>query len=78
MLFRSNLYMDLTSVLTGMLDTMWRQGMFKGKVAKDAYYVICDETINDKDTEDSGGIVAQIGYADKKPAEFIVIQIRLR
>ena len=49
------------------------KGSIKGSTPEEAYYVICDESIN-PDPE-SSTVEIEVGYAKKKPAEFVVTRI---
>lgn len=65
----------LTASLKGMLNTMYDRGWFKGKTSEQAYYVKCDGDLNTQESIDKGEVIAEIGYAKKRPAEFVVIKI---
>lgn len=43
--------------------------------AKEAYYVTVDSSNNTKSTIDEGQLNIEIGYAPKKPAEFVIIKL---
>lgn len=70
-----DLWERLTTSLKGMLHTMFERGWFKGKNAEQAYYVKCDGDLNTQQSIDRGEIIAEIGYAKKRPAEFVVIRV---
>jgi len=65
----------IKTVCESFLDTLWRSGGLKGETAKEAYYVKCDSDINTQDTINRGLLFCDIGYARKKPNEFIVFRI---
>lgn len=65
----------LTTSLASYLDLQWRNGALLGQSADEAYYVKCDEELNDSTTRNNGIVIAEIGYCKKKPAEFVVIRI---
>lgn len=71
----SELWERLNTSLTSFLDTQWRSGALRGATAEEAYYVKCDSELNDDSTIESGMVVAEIGYAKQKPAEFVVVKI---
>ena len=59
------------------LNTYWREGALAGTRPEAAYFVKCNsETMTQSDIE-AGIINIQIGIAPLKPAEFIIIRIRL-
>ena len=65
----------LTTSLASYLDLQWRNGALLGQSSDEAYYVKCDEELNDSTTRNNGIVIAEIGYCKKKPAEFVVIRI---
>lgn len=70
-----DLWERLTASLKGMLHTMYERGWFKGTTAEQAYYIKCDGDLNTQDSINRGEVIAEIGYAKKRPAEFVVIRI---
>ena len=40
-----------------------------------AYYVKCDSELNNDLAIANGQVVAEIGYAKQKPAEFVIVKI---
>ena len=57
------------------LTRVWRDGALMGATPEEAFFVKCDEETNPPDVIDAGELVAVIGLAPVKPAEFIVFQI---
>lgn len=57
------------------LDTLWRDGGLFGAEASEAYYVKCDEDLNTPDVRNQGRLICEVGYASKKPAEFVVFRV---
>ena len=57
------------------LEGLFRQGMFAGGNAEDAFYVKCDEETNPPDSVDQGYLVCEIGVAPVHPAEFIIVHL---
>ena len=57
------------------LEKLRAQGAFKGSGEGDAWYVVCDESNNTKQTIEDGYLYIDIGYAPVKPAEFVVIRL---
>lgn len=57
------------------LSALWRQGALVGQRAEDAYFVRCDRTTMTQDDVDNGRLIALVGIAPSKPAEFVVLRI---
>ena len=57
------------------LNGVWATGALLGATAEQAYYVRCDETTNPPETRDLGQVVAEIGVAIVRPAEFVVFRL---
>ena len=64
----------IATTVEAFLDTLWRDGALYGEVASEAYYVKCDEDLNSEAVRNQGKIICEIGYANKKPAEFVVFR----
>lgn len=58
------------------LGLLFTQGMFKGERPQDAFAVVCDETNNPPEVEDSGTVICDIFIAPNKPGEFIVFRLQ--
>lgn len=58
------------------LTRLWREGALMGATPEEAFFVKCDEETNPPENVDAGIVVAVIGIAPVKPAEFIVFRIR--
>lgn len=70
-----NLWDKVDTSLRSFLDTQWRSGALRGSSEDEAYYVKCDSELNDETAINNGQLVAEIGYAKQKPAEFVIIKI---
>lgn len=57
------------------LTRVWRDGALMGRTAGDAFFVKCDEETNPPEVIDAGMVVAIIGVAPVKPAEFVIFRI---
>ena len=57
------------------LTRVWRDGALMGRVPQEAFFVKCDEETNPPDSIDAGFVIAIIGIAPVKPAEFVVFRI---
>ena len=64
----------VATTVEAFLDTLWREGALFGDKAKEAYYVKCDEDLNPANVRSQGKLICEIGYANKKPAEFVVFR----
>ena len=69
------LWVKLNMSVSGFLTVFWRAGGLKGERASDAFYVVCDSTINTPNSIDQGVVNIAVGVALQYPAEFIVINI---
>lgn len=58
------------------LLTLYGQGLFKGDSPQEAFDVICDESNNPPEVEDSGTVICDIYVAANVPGEFIVFRIQ--
>ena len=54
---------------------LWRDGALLGRTPDEAFFVQCDEQTNPPESIDAGQVVALVGLAPVKPAEFIVFRI---
>jgi phage tail sheath protein FI len=66
-----NIRRDIGSFLT----RVWRDGGLMGATPEESFFVKCDEETNPQDVIDAGQVVAVIGIAPVKPAEFVTFQI---
>jgi hypothetical protein len=57
------------------LTRVWRDGALMGRTADEAFFVKCDEETNPPDSIDAGMVIAIIGIAPVKPAEFVIFRI---
>ena len=62
---------DISAFLTG----LWRTGALMGRTPAEAFFVKCDEETNPQDSIDQGQVVAIIGIAPVKPAEFVIFRL---
>jgi uncharacterized protein len=59
-----------------LLRDLFQRGALLGSSAAEAFYVRCDDSNNLEDAVDRGEIVAEVGFALARPAEFIVVTVR--
>jgi phage tail sheath protein FI len=70
-----DLWKKLIRTISEFLNRVWRSGALFGETAEDAFYVKCDEELNDETVRALGQVVVEIGVALVEPAEFVVIRI---
>ncbi|GAA6184711.1 phage tail sheath C-terminal domain-containing protein [Aliiglaciecola sp. NS0011-25] len=68
------LWLDVKFKLESFLKQLFIAGAFQGAAPEQAYFVRCDETLNNAQIIDSGRLVAHIGVAPAEPLEYIVLQ----
>ena len=71
----STLWGKVKTACQDYLNSLYQQGAFFGDSAKEAHYVECNETLNPISVRNQGKLICEVGYATKKPAEFIVFRI---
>lgn len=64
----------VTTTVQSFLDNLWREGALLGETSKEAYYVKCDEDLNTQAMRNAGKLLCEVGYANKKPAEFVIFR----
>lgn len=69
-----NTWNKVKATVESYLDLLWRSGGLKGSSASEAYFVKCDADLNTPEVISQGIMIAQVGYASHKPAEFLVFQ----
>jgi len=57
------------------LTRVWRDGALMGATPQQAFFVKCDAETNPPEVRDAGQVVALIGVAPVKPAEFVVFKL---
>jgi hypothetical protein len=69
------LWARIRQSLSNFLTTAWRDGALMGNTPEEAFYVTCDRTTMTQDDIDNGRLIAEVGVAPVKPAEFVIIRI---
>ncbi len=71
------LWSSLRANIGSFMNGMFRAGAFQGETAKDAYFVRCGlgDTMTQGDI-DRGQVIAIVGFAPLKPAEFVIVRIQ--
>jgi phage tail sheath protein FI len=57
------------------LFPLWREGRLLGSRPEEAFFVRCDRTTMTQADVDAGRLVALVGFAEARPAEFQLIRI---
>jgi phage tail sheath protein FI len=57
------------------LTRTWREGALFGATPEQAFFVKCDSETNPPEVIEAGQVIAEIGIAPVKPAEFVVFRI---
>jgi phage tail sheath protein FI len=71
----ARLWNKIDSTLNSFLMDFWQQGGLAGGSPSDAFYVKCDDENNTSVTVSNGQVIAEVGVALQRPAEFIIIRI---
>lgn len=71
----ANLWNRIRITVSGFLGEFYRSGGLRGDNASQAFFVICDESINTSTSIDQGIVNVEVGVALQYPAEFIVINL---
>ena len=71
------LWASLRLNMEAFMDGLFRSGAFQGQKASDAYFVRCGlgDTMTQDDI-DRGQVIAIVGFAPLKPAEFVIVRIQ--
>lgn len=69
------LWRSIRRDISAFLTRVWRDGALLGRTPQEAFFVKCDEETNTADERDAGRVVAIIGVAPVKPAEFVVFKL---
>ena len=62
--------------ISAFLRGLWMAGGLAGNTPEQAFYVLCDETNNPKNTVREGKLFVEVGIAPLYPAEFVLITIK--
>jgi hypothetical protein len=74
----SRLRQRIKDSLDGFFQALLARGLTAGSRPGEAYYVKVDESLNGPEVSDAGQLLAEIGIALTRPAEFIVITVKRR
>jgi phage tail sheath protein FI len=70
------LWQRITQSLTNFLLNQWRDGALFGTSPEEAFFVKCDKDTNPPEVRELGQVIAEIGVAIVKPAEFVIFRIQ--
>ena len=70
-----SLWSALRSTVEDFLFAAWRSGALQGTKPEEAYFVRCDASTMTSAELDKGRLVADIGIAPVRPAEFVIFRI---
>lgn len=70
------LWAECKNRIEAFLSDSWRQGALQGQSASDAFFVRCDRTTMTQSDIDNGRLIAEVGVAVLKPAEFHIFRIK--
>lgn len=73
-----DLWAKITRNVSSFLTTVWSTGALYGLKPEEAFFVKCDAENNPPQSRDLGYVVAEIGVAITKPAEFVVFRLGQR
>lgn len=69
------LWRSIRRDISAFLTRVWRDGALFGRTPEEAFFVKCDEETNPPEVRDDGQVVAVVGVAPVKPAEFVVFKL---
>lgn len=70
------LWTEIRTALTLLMQGLFTGGALAGATPEEAFFVQCDEETNPPERVDRGEVLARVGFAPARPAEFIVVTIR--
>ena len=71
------LWREIRESVGAFLHDLFRAGAFQGRTDRDAYFVRCDRDTVTQQQVDSGEVNVVVGFAPMKPAEFLVLTMRV-
>ena len=69
------LWARVKQTITQFLTRAWKDGALMGTTPEEAFFVKCDRTTMTQDDIDNGRLIAIVGVAPLKPAEFIIFRV---
>ncbi len=71
----ASLWLNIEFKIEAFLRQLYLSGVFKGDTQQQAFFVKCNESLNNQKVIDSGRLIAEIGVAPTEPMEFIIVQL---
>ena len=71
----SRLHERLRTVIAAFLNRAWRNGALQGDAPAQAYFVRCDEELNDEQARAGGDVVVEVGLSVRRGGDFRVLRI---
>lgn len=71
----NHLRTKIKHLLNNFLRQLYIGGAFKGKDESEAFFVRCDDELNNQRILDAGQLIVEVGVAPAEPLEFIVVRI---
>lgn len=69
------LWVAVSTTILDFLRDLWTSGALQGVKPEEAYFIRCDRTTMTQVDIDAGRLVALIGLAPTRPAEFVILRI---
>ena len=69
------LWASVRRVIEDFLLAEWQKGVLQGRKPEEAFFARCDRTTMTQDDIDNGRLIALVGVAPVKPAEFVIFRI---
>jgi hypothetical protein len=69
------LWQSIRRDIGAFLMRLWRDGALFGATPEQAFFVKCDEETNPPEVIDAGQVIAIVGIAPVKPAEFVIFKV---
>lgn len=70
------LWQRLIRAVRGFLYPEWQKGALFGDTPDEAFFVRCDEALNNDDTRKRGEVIVEVGVRLAYPAEFVIFRIQ--
>lgn len=71
----ARLWASVRRDISDFLHILWRDGALAGSKPDEAFFVRCDRSIMTQADIDAGRLIAQIGIAPLRPAEFVLLRL---
>jgi phage tail sheath protein FI len=58
-----------------LMDSLFRQGAFAGRVSRDAFQVVTDSSLNTQSAMDNGQFIVELRFAPSLPMRFLTVRL---